>query len=96
MAKYKRKPEVVEAIQFTGAFSIEEMTKDWGKEFTDQIVQYETGQFFINTLLGQFHLIAGDWITKGFEGRFYVCKSDAFIATYKKVERSTLSKTLTQ
>ena len=72
MAKYRKKPVVIEAIQFTGD-NCEEI-----KEFGAYIV--------IKTLEGKMIALPGDWIIKGVKGEFYPCKPDIFEKTYELVE----------
>lgn len=86
MAKYRKKPVVIEAIKWTGD-NLKEMVR-----FTDKIV--ETQEDFtegitilvIKTLEGNMKAFPGDMIIKGVKGEFYPCKPDIFEATYEKVE----------
>ena len=86
MAKYRKKPVEVEAVQFTRK-NISEVMK-----FTDyqvEIALYRpvigkmTGR--IQTLEGHMNLDEKDWIIKGVKGEFYPCKPDIFKKTYEKV-----------
>lgn len=94
MSKYRKKPVVIEAIQFTG--------KNWHdlKEFMPNFNMSEVGDghtdngdiipqphyALIYTLEGTMKAGKGDYIIKGVKGEFYPCKPDIFEATYEKVE----------
>jgi hypothetical protein len=84
MAKYRKKPVVVEAIQFTGTpESANEILK-----FANPNATWYFNQNFINisTLEGDITANNGDWIIKGVKGEFYPCKPDIFEATYEFVK----------
>ncbi|AAT87353.1 unknown phage protein [Streptococcus pyogenes MGAS10394] len=68
--KYRKKPVVVEAIQFTGT-NYEKI-----KEFIGQNTLCSTLSIVIPTL-------EGDYIIKGIAGEFYPCKPDVFEQTYE-------------
>jgi len=40
---------------------------------------------YIETLEGNHHVIAGDWIITGVKGEKYPCKDEIFKATYEPV-----------
>lgn len=84
MAKYRKKPVVIEAVQWNGNNEHEIVTTLVG----DSGDYYFTpgGQLFIHTLEGQMKADIGDYIIKGIKGEFYPCKPDIFEATYEKVE----------
>lgn len=80
MSKFRKKPVVIDAIQFTGQnFSAIEAFAggDYGKN--------EKGEGVIATLEGPLRISAGDWIIKGVKGEHYPCKPDIFAATYEAV-----------
>lgn len=79
--KYRKKPVVVEAIQFDGInfYEVEQFAK--GKTFYDLSVG-----FCIDTLEGKMLVSEGDYIIKGVEGEFYPCKPDIFHKTYEEVK----------
>lgn len=76
--KYKKKPVVVEAIQFNGYNAIE-ISRFVG---TIHCHVDPNGEFFINTLKGTMRASKGDYIIKGIKGEFYPCKPDIFENTY--------------
>jgi hypothetical protein len=82
--KYRKKPVVIEAEQFT------EENKDRVFNFVrcTKSADFENGRpvLKIQTLEGVMIANIGDWIIKGVNGEFYPCKSDIFEKTYEKVE----------
>ena len=79
MAKYRKKPVVVEAVQWTG--------NNWGEltDFMHDAYGVEGQKITIVTLEGTMTADVGDWIIKGVKGEFYPCKPDIFEATYEEV-----------
>lgn len=77
MAKYRKKPVVIEAVQYTG--------QNFGEmdEFVGGDAELRDGQLFIATLEGEMRASLGDWIIKGVKGEFYPCKPEIFEATYE-------------
>lgn len=92
MAKYRKKPIVVEAIQWNPPCD----PIDGLREPT--VVEYDTfnllsrvfmgeGPFMaIDTLEGPHTVSPGDWIITGVKGEKYPCKPDIFEATYEPAE----------
>ena len=92
MAKFRKKPVVIEAEQFTGADSGEStqypiVRTFCGREFAVSWTFDKRPFIKIETLEGCMRADVGDWIIKGVKGEFYPCKPDIFAATYDK-ERS--------
>lgn len=87
--KFRKKPVVIEAIQFDGdVHTINVMCNAW-PEFNDQSTWKRLPEFLsliIHTLEGDHHANSGDWIIKGIKGEFYPCKPDIFEATYEAVK----------
>ena len=79
--KYRKKPVIIEAIQYTG---------DNYKEICDFVgkflFQFESGEFVIETLEGDHLCKIGDFVIKGVRGEFYVCKPYIFEETYEEVK----------
>ena len=88
--KYRKKPVVVEAIQWTGK-NLQEL-----KNFVGDSLEYDVmdaawevgkGPVIVNvriqTLEGIHHASVGDFIIKGIRGEFYPCKPDIFAKTYE-------------
>lgn len=80
--KFRKKPVVIEAVQFTGHNAMEIMEWSKSEEMSDDFL----GEFMeIKTLEGTMRAENGDWIIKGVKGEFYPCKPDIFEATYEPV-----------
>lgn len=84
MAKYRKKPVVIEAELFT------EATKDRCYNFVtcNRYADFNADgkpTLRIQTLEGDMIANLGDWIIKGVKGEFYPCKADIFEATYEPV-----------
>lgn len=84
MAKYRKKPVVIEAIQFVG-------TDENKIELCHFIGVYnyyidEDENLVIKTLEGNMKASVGDYIIKGVNGEFYPCKPDIFEKTYELAE----------
>ena len=87
MGEYKKKPVVIEAIQFTGKnfFEIHKFTNGNAHDYYTQPEGYTT--CIINTLEGIHIATEGDYIIKGVQGEFYPCKPDIFAETYEVADR---------
>ena len=77
MAKFRKKPIVIEAQQWFPEVYIEGL--ELGGYFNDSNV-------YIETLEGPMRVSPGDWIITGIKGEKYPCKPDIFEATYEPVE----------
>ena len=86
MPKYRKKPVVVEAVQFfdhkEGIAAAMRFVPLAGILGDEKHGWYLT----IKTLEGTMTCQSGDWIIKGVKGEFYPCKPDIFEATYEQVE----------
>ena len=76
--KYRKKPVVIEALQYTG--NQKEII-----EFTGNEHIFTPIGLVIHTLEGDHRAKIGDWIIKGIQGEFYPCKPDIFDQTYEAV-----------
>lgn len=85
--KFRKKPVVVDAIQWTGK-NTEEIEKFVGKKLKKDKVFSTIGiiTLLIPTLESPHEASVGDWIIKGVEGEFYPCKPDIFVKTYDEEE----------
>lgn len=79
MAKFRKKPVVIEAIQFTNNFKEIET-------FCEGAFDWSDGKSHIKTLEGEMKASVGDYIIKGVNNEFYPCKPDIFEKTYELVE----------
>jgi len=81
MLKFRKKPVVIEAMQWNGQNQREIET--WAENvFAPDL----NDKLAIFTLEGKIYANIGDWIIKGVKGEFYPCKPDIFEATYEEVE----------
>lgn len=82
MKKFRKKPVVIEAIQWNGSNMYEVI------EFTDgsDNFGFVDDKVSIETLEGVMTASLGDWIIKGVHGEFYPCKPDIFEKTYEPVD----------
>jgi hypothetical protein len=87
MALYRKKPVVIEAVQFTGSNRREALQFIYPSMSEDGLRGAEVASLpvVIGTLEGDMTVSPGDWVIKGVKGEFYPCKSDIFEATYEKV-----------
>lgn len=77
--KYRKKPVVIEAIQWTGK-NLSEIDN-----FMGGTIGNKGTILVINTLEGDMEASIGDYIIKGVSGEFYPCKPDIFDKTYEEV-----------
>lgn len=82
--KYRKKPVVIEAVQYTGNNALEVIRFMGGP--SGNLELHDTDLPAIHTLEGDMTASVGDWIIKGVKGEFYPCKPDIFAATYEAVE----------
>lgn len=78
--KFRKKPVVIEAIQFIpgNLRKVEAFVGDAWEVDKD-------GDFYIKTLEGDMYPSINDYIIKGVKGEFYPCKPDIFESTYENV-----------
>ena len=86
--KYRKKPVVIEAMQFTNE-SKERVFNFVTCTCTPEYSYGGAPQLIIQTLEGDMTADVDDWIIKGIKGEFYPCKPDIFEATYEPVEESS-------
>ena len=77
--KFRKKPVVIEAVQWTGD-NLREIQLWSGRHITRS-----GAELLIPTLEGTMRAMLRDWITKGIQGEFYPCKPDIFKETYEEV-----------
>lgn len=83
MPKFRKKPVIVEAVQWTGN-NREEMEKFIPKTILAKKNAEE--DLAIGTLEGVMTASKNDWIIKGVHGEYYPCKPDIFKKTYERVD----------
>jgi hypothetical protein len=97
MPKFRKKPVVIEAWQFTGqdrwewpdwlkTYPTAASQNDWPEDKTLVHAKFAKPWISIDTLEGRRRADVGDWIIKGVKGECYPCKLDIFEATYEEVE----------
>lgn len=91
MGKFRKKPVVIEARQFTTNNEIWPTQMDglvnWMNQGKESRVAWHNGtDIYIRTLEGEMRAECGDWIIRGVKGEFYPCKPDIFEATYEACE----------
>lgn len=82
--KFRKKPVVIEAVQFTGNF-------DEIEQFVGGDAEFRGKELIVATLEGPLRASQNDWIIKGVNGEFYPCKPDIFEKTYEEVIESEQS-----
>ena len=80
--KFKKKPVVIEAVQWTGSNQFEVMNFCKTCYFTSHGVVKD---LYIDTLEGDMLANVNDYIIKGVAGEFYACKPEIFALTYENV-----------
>lgn len=89
MAKYRKKPVVIEAFQYDGdLMGINGWyVPEWAvKAYQDGTMYFEGSELYIKTLEGAHHASAGDYIIQGVMGELYPCKPGIFEQTYETEE----------
>lgn len=87
MAKYCKKPVVIEAVQFNGEMTNELKCFLDKARYTFYNLQTTRGSVLeIDTLEGTMRASEGDYIIRGVRGEYYPCKPDIFKETYYKVD----------
>lgn len=90
MTFYRKKPVIIEAVQFTGDNKQEiidfmRIHNEGNRLHFEDIKDLSPEKVIIHTLEGDVTASRGDWIIKGVQGEFYPCKPDIFEATYEVV-----------
>lgn len=91
MARYSKKPVVIEAVQWTGKFYECDEMPEWlvaaeaGATGCPGSIWRTGDRLRVGTLEGDHTAMPGDWIIQGVKGELYPCKPDIFAATYEPV-----------
>ena len=94
MAKYRKKPIVIEAVQWLDDGDhdavMSAVKRHDGVIFCHDHICVDGGAgytrtFAIPTLDGSHEVTPGDWIITGVQGEHYPCKPEIFAATYEEV-----------
>jgi len=91
MAKFRKKPVVIEAFQWTGGIDQEKDPKWHSAKINIGDIYFDapgTPQCVMRiiTLEGVMAAQCGDWIIQGVNGEIYPCKPDIFQKTYEPFE----------
>ena len=86
--KYRKKPVVIEAIQWDGSWdSMEAIKTSWPEMQVCASTLHPPSKtvrdWSIRTLEGSHQVSVGDYVIKGVKGEFYPCKPDIFEMTYE-------------
>lgn len=94
MAKFRKKPVVIEAVQLTEERAFAYL--DHGMPLPDGVrfwsSRVDPGRVIshfhctIDTLEGEHVVSIGDWVITGVKGERYPCKPDIFALTYEPAE----------
>ncbi|MEK5415869.1 hypothetical protein NYE58_13920 [Paenibacillus sp. FSL L8-0708] len=85
LAKYRKKPVVIEAFKWTGGPDQAEDPQWIIERIKMGQVSFANGLMYIKTLEGIMESQPGDYIIRGVKGEIYPCKPDIFEATYEEV-----------
>lgn len=85
MKKYRKKPVVIEAVQFTGD-NADDVLKFIGNARESYILSNENKieGIIIKTLEGNHKASINDWVIRGTQGEVYPCKPDIFAEIYEE------------
>jgi len=85
--KYRKKPVVIEAVQWQGKYSHPPEWPDWFRDAVQSGILHNDEQnpkvLLVNTFEGPLTAQPDDWIIQGVKGELYPCKPDIFAATYE-------------
>ena len=86
--KFRKKPVVIEAMQWKGGGDVFADIDDW-MGYTSTLWFHEDNPdvLVIPTLEGDMKASIGDWVIKGLKGEFYPCKPDIFELTYERYDQ---------
>lgn len=82
--KYRKKPVVIDAVQWSGN-NLNEILDFMKDKQPNYYEDDEKKLLTIQTLEGNMIASVGDYIIKGVQGEFYPCKPDIFEQTYETV-----------
>lgn len=91
MKKYRKKPVIIEAVQWNGE-NFDECMNFMGETCGNKVAYEDykelclsSKEIIIHTLEGDMIASKGDYIIKGINGEFYPCKPDIFTKTYEEI-----------
>lgn len=97
MDKFRKKPVVIEAVQYSGTRESWQELLEWAGRYNPPKghpsphwiivhVAHDPPTVTIHTLEGAMKISTDDWVIKGVADEFYSCKPDIFEQTYEAVE----------
>jgi hypothetical protein len=93
--KYRKKPVVIEAIQWVPGIMTHLDLPEWFKNaLASGRIFGKNQQNFCKTLEGNMEIRNGDWIIQGVKGEIYPCKPDIFEMTYEPSPSESKCKTI--
>lgn len=108
MHLFRKKPVIIEAVQFEGLtlleggvyniqFNTTEALPKWVREAVINDTLYpclvDGKNLLVQTLEGHHTASPGDWIIRGVEGELYPCKPNIFAKTYEAVDEQDIEVT---
>lgn len=85
MAKFRKKPVVIDAVLWDGTNVDEVLGFIMPTGEARRVGSAPCDRILISTREGEMTASTGDWIIRGVKGEFYPCKPDIFDATYEAV-----------
>lgn len=82
MNKYRKKPLVIDAVQYTNTNFQEIIRICYEKLLLESPFR---NTLIVKTLEGDMKLNIGDWLIRGIKGEFYPIKNDIFLESYEAV-----------
>lgn len=94
MKQYRKKPVIIEAIQFIDDVDriLEIQEFSGGETIRVDYKNKYNPTLKINTLEGVMTASVGDYIIKGVQGELYPCKPDIFELTYEEIDNEAIHK----
>lgn len=86
MPKFRKRPVVIEAVQFLRGEPVPDGVRFCGHDNDEVAAQPCCLGGLVDTLEGPHVASYGDWIITGVKGERYPCKPDIFAMTYEPVE----------
>lgn len=94
MPMFRKKPVVIEAMQWDGSIESGTAIMDWSEgdvSFRAHLGERDSPTLFVQSPEGEHSASPGYWIIRGVQGEHYFCKPDVFAATYEPAARARLS-----
>jgi len=87
MAKFRKKPVVIDAVKWKGVYGDPACVKQPGPGYEHLLpVDGLLNAGIIETLEGPHIIREGEWVITGIKGEHFPCKDDIFRATYEPAE----------